>query len=125
MNVCLDMKRRDRSDRQVEWNEETNWEPAVGTRAAAPAEVEGPAEALERSELREAMAAAIAELPEDARRTLQLREVDGLSYAEISKSLGVPKGTVMSRLHYARRRLRTLLVESGAVEGADPAEGES
>jgi RNA polymerase sigma-70 factor (ECF subfamily) len=48
---------------------------------------------------------------------LLLREVDGLSYAEIAKAQGIPKGTVMSRLHHARRRLRQLLIESGAVEG--------
>jgi RNA polymerase sigma-70 factor (ECF subfamily) len=62
------------------------------------------------------MTRAIEALPEDARRTLVLREVDGLSYAEIAQSLGVPKGTVMSRLHYARRRVRAALVDGGAVD---------
>ena len=62
------------------------------------------------------MARAIASLPEDARRTLVLREVDGLSYSEISESLGVPKGTVMSRLHYARRRVRAALIEAGVSD---------
>jgi RNA polymerase sigma-70 factor (ECF subfamily) len=51
-----------------------------------------------------------------------LREIDGLSYSEIAKSLGVPKGTVMSRLHHARRRLRALLAERGV---GDPGEEES
>ena len=55
-------------------------------------------------------------LPPEARRTLLLREVDGLSYAEIARALGIPKGTVMSRLHHARRRVRELLIEAGAVE---------
>ena len=75
-----------------------------------------PALELERSALREALGRAIATLPEDARRTLLLREVDGLSYAEIAESLSIPKGTVMSRLHHARRRLREGLVGEGAVD---------
>ena len=60
-------------------------------------------------------------LPDEARQTFLLREVDGLSYSEIAKSLGVPKGTVMSRLHHARRRVRALLVEQGVGEpGEEP-----
>jgi RNA polymerase sigma-70 factor (ECF subfamily) len=56
---------------------------------------------------------AIASLPDDARRTLELREIDGLSYQEIAEALSIPRGTVMSRLHYARRRLQQLLRDAG------------
>jgi RNA polymerase sigma-70 factor (ECF subfamily) len=120
MNVCLDMKRRDRSSRHVEWEEERAAEIALDAEslvsgANAP-ERRGPAAELERAELREAMARAIETLPEDARRTLELREIDGLSYAEIAQAVGVPKGTVMSRLFYARRRVRAALVEAGVVD---------
>ena len=115
MNVCLDMKRRDRSDRQVEWNEELPPQPDDSA-PMAPSPVLGPAADLERAELRGFMQRAIDTLPEDARRTFLLREVDGLSYAEIARALRIPKGTVMSRLHYARRRLRTVLLESGVVD---------
>ena len=69
--------------------------------------------AIERSEIRQAVARAIDALPEDARRTIPLREIDGLSYKEIAEAMGIPKGTVMSRLHYARQRLRELLQEAG------------
>ena len=118
MNVCLDMKRRDRSHRHVEWEEERAVEIAEGAQAPSADEPErqGPALALERSQLREAMARAIAALPDDARRTLELREIDGLSYAEIAQALAVPKGTVMSRLFYARRRVRAALAEAGVVD---------
>jgi len=112
-NLCIDMKRRDRSTRHVEWNDE------VASNVAAESDVvpaDGPGEESERGELREALARAIERLPDDARRTLLLREVDGLSYAEIATALRIPKGTVMSRLHHARRRVRQLLVEEGVVE---------
>ncbi len=118
MNQCLDHKRRDKSDREVEWNDES----AVGVLdaselAASPAgrdaDWEAPDVAIERSEIRQAVARAINALPEDARRTIQLREIDGLSYKEIAEAMGIPKGTVMSRLHYARQRLRELLQEAG------------
>ena len=46
-----------------------------------------------------------------ARQTLLLREVDGLQYAEIAETMGIPKGTVMSRLYYARRRVKQSLLE--------------
>jgi RNA polymerase sigma-70 factor (ECF subfamily) len=129
MNVCLDIKRRDRSGRQVEWEEERSLEIAQGAEALAPGSVDpeaaSPAAQLERAELREVMLRAVEALPEAARRTLELREVDGLSYAEIAEVLGVPKGTVMSRLFYARRRVQSALVEAGVVDaasGADAAE---
>jgi RNA polymerase sigma-70 factor (ECF subfamily) len=48
-------------------------------------------------------------LPEAARSVLILREYGGLSYQEIASVLDVPVGTVMSRLNYARNRLRELL----------------
>jgi RNA polymerase sigma-70 factor (ECF subfamily) len=109
MNQCLDRKRRDRSDREVEWNDEV----ATGLEQGGAMAATAPDVAAERGELREVLGRAIADLPEDARRTIQLREIDGLSYKEIAAALGVPKGTVMSRLHYARRRLQEALRAAG------------
>ncbi|MBW2493465.1 MAG: sigma-70 family RNA polymerase sigma factor, partial [Deltaproteobacteria bacterium] len=115
MNLCIDAKRRQPAGRTVEWDEARARETPVGTGldAVDPArqQAEGPAGDLERAELRETLQRAIEKLPDDARQTLVLREVDGLKYSEIAKLLGIPKGTVMSRLHHARRRLRALLSE--------------
>jgi RNA polymerase sigma-70 factor, ECF subfamily len=47
------------------------------------------------------------------RQVVQLVHVDGLSYAETARLLGVPKGTVMSRLHRARNRIRDRLTAAG------------
>jgi RNA polymerase sigma-70 factor (ECF subfamily) len=116
-NLCIDMKRRDRSGRHVEWDDEVAREVAASASGGDLGRGPGsPAAELERGEARTALAKAIDDLPEDARRTLMLREVDGLSYAEIARCLGIPKGTVMSRLHHARRRVREMLVDSGVVE---------
>jgi len=57
---------------------------------------------------------ALQSLPEAARSALVLREYGGLSYQEISGVLEVPVGTVMSRLNYARTRLREILMVSHA-----------
>ncbi len=129
MNQCLDHKRRDKSDREVEWNDESaagllDASESAASPAGRDADREAPDVAIERSEIRQAVARAINALPEDARRTIQLREIDGLSYKEIAEAMGIPKGTVMSRLHYARQRLRELLREAGidpmtAGEGAE------
>lgn len=54
---------------------------------------------------------AIQSLPPAARAVLVLREYGGLSYQEIATTLDIPPGTVMSRLSYARERLRCLLLE--------------
>ncbi len=115
MNRCIDQKRRDKlkSDRHVEWEEERMQDAAPGAGAAPTG---GPDDDLYRAQLRKRMAEAIRGLPEDARRTFELREVDGLDYAEIAAALRIPKGTVMSRLHYARRRLRAVLLEAGVAE---------
>ena len=126
MNQCLDRKRRDKSDRELEWDDVTAARavqaPAAGGGAGEGA---GPAPdaAAERGELRQILAKAIAELPEDARRTIELREIDGLSYREIAEALGIPKGTVMSRLHYARRSLQESLRAAGIAPLGDGAEG--
>jgi RNA polymerase sigma-70 factor (ECF subfamily) len=58
----------------------------------------------------------LAALPEEFRVPVVLRDVADQTYEDIAGSLGVPVGTVRSRLHRGRRMLRTALVESGVVE---------
>jgi RNA polymerase sigma-70 factor, ECF subfamily len=52
---------------------------------------------------------AIAELPEDRRIVVVLRDLEGLAYEEIAESLGLTLGTVRSRLHRARLELKERL----------------
>lgn len=69
----------------------------------------GPEAALEEKEQILLLQQAVKSLPEAARSVLVLREYGQLSYREIAAVLDVPLGTVMSRLNYARNRLRALL----------------
>lgn len=73
--------------------------------------LEGPHDALARKELGRKIQEVLGELSEEHRAVITLREIDGLDYEDISQALGVPKGTVMSRLFYARKALQKALQE--------------
>ena len=74
------------------------------------------AEAAERMDLQQALAA----LPPAMREVLLLVTVEEYTYAETADILGVPVGTVMSRLHRARERLRKLMMDNGQVRRPIP-----
>jgi len=67
----------------------------------------------DRAESSSVMGDALQRLPEDQRTLLWLREVEGQSYAELAEILGIPIGTVRSRLFAAREALRQVW-QSGA-----------
>lgn len=68
-----------------------------------------PLSALEQGELEAALHRAIAELPDDRRVVVILRDLEGLAYEEIAETLGLALGTVRSRLHRARLDLKEKL----------------
>jgi RNA polymerase sigma-70 factor (ECF subfamily) len=67
--------------------------------------------------LREEIAAALDELPEDYRVMIVLADVEELSYKEIADAVGVPIGTVMSRLHRARKLMQKRLLNQAIHMG--------
>ena len=69
----------------------------------------GPEQQAARKEQRERIRSALDALPPKARTIIMLSDVEGLSYREIAEVLNCPIGTVMSRLHNARKRLKALL----------------
>jgi RNA polymerase sigma-70 factor (ECF subfamily) len=76
-------------------------------------EMDTPEHMVLTEEIREAVDAAIADLPEDLRTAILLREMEGMSYEEIARTMECPVGTVRSRIFRAReaidRRLQPLL----------------
>ena len=76
------------------------------------AEVEA-LESLPSSQLRDALDS----LSEEQRMVVLMADVEGMSYKEIAEELGVPMGTVMSRLNRARKKLRSVLADVAAEYG--------
>jgi RNA polymerase sigma-70 factor, ECF subfamily len=77
-----------------------------------PATTENAGSLAESNETVARVRAALATLPPKHRAVLALRELEGLSYEEIAQATGIPAGTVMSRLHHARRLLAEKLKDS-------------
>lgn len=69
-----------------------------------------PESAFAQKEMDERVQEAVLELPPASRAVLVLREYEGFTYKEIAEALGIPLGTVMSRLNYARTALRQSLL---------------
>jgi RNA polymerase sigma-70 factor, ECF subfamily len=81
------------------------------------ADAPGPAEEVEREELRDALAAALRELPVDLRAPVVLRDVEGLSTREAASVLDLGEAAFKSRLHRGRMALRRLLAPRVSLPG--------
>lgn len=91
-----------------------------GETATATLEVKAPAvpsseELVIGKQFQAVVLDALRALPQTHRAVLALVDIDGLSYQEAADVLGIPRGTVMSRLHRARRRVRARLDAAGLV----------
>src|SRR5262245_2834944 len=102
-NTAMDWRKRERHRRHAPLPEGPEGDDAV------PSAEAGPERSASQRELAARIDAAIESLPEKYHEILVLREVEGLSYEEISERLGMSKGTVESRLFRARERLREKL----------------
>ncbi len=102
MSSAMDQGRRRKSEERA----------LKGRLAMGSAPAASPLELMEREEAKERVWKALRGMETEERAIVTLRDIDGLSYAAIAERLDLPAGTVMSRLHRARLKLRTLL-ESG------------
>jgi RNA polymerase sigma-70 factor (ECF subfamily) len=101
-------RRHDRD--QSEYEEEALSEQAAGA-ATAPNPSPRPDKQLEGVELEQIMQRCIAQLEEEHRLVIVLRDVEDLSYEEICAITNLPTGTVKSRLHRARLALKKMMLE--------------
>ena len=95
-NKAIDRLREQKRKNHEELVEET----------IAAGENHGPEATLQQSQLQQQVQLALAKLSLEQREIILLKDFHGFAYAEIANILGIPKGTVMSRLHRARLALR-------------------
>jgi RNA polymerase sigma-70 factor, ECF subfamily len=111
-NHCLDRIRSAPRQRNVPLDERTadraGWTEPMGS------------DAIEREQLAQRVRALLAGLSQDHREILTLKEVEGMSYAEIARAMDIPAGTVASRLYHARAALRAAALDAGLAPGAQP-----
>lgn len=107
VNLSIDYRRRDRRHPTVPLTDRTTGEDLEIT--LPDHELSDPYQQASAGEIGERVAQAINELTPDHKAVILLREVEGLSYEDISRVMQCSKGTVMSRLHYARKKLQTKL----------------
>ena len=106
MNVAADRVRQRAARGRAFGTErvpEEDWERVIADEGVKPDETAA------RVEERERITKALATLSDDHRTIIMLSDLEGLSYREIADVLSIPMGTVMSRLHNARKRLRDAL----------------
>jgi RNA polymerase sigma-70 factor (ECF subfamily) len=109
VNTNSSMKRGKKNQAVAHLEESPGWKESI------PDTAETPLQAAERVDTRKMLERALAQLGEDFRTILVLREVQDLDYQEIAEALDVPVGTVRSRLARARMALRKLM--EGNVAG--------
>lgn len=102
--LCFNFLRDAKARRRLMDEGGTDWLVAAARGAHTD-----PSTDAERAEVRRRVAAAIERLRAHEREVLLLKEFEELKYAEIADLLGVPVGTVMSRLYSARKRLAAVL----------------
>ena len=114
VNICIDvMRRKGSAGGQMEEFDESIATDLGEARIGALGSRLGtnPQKSALRRELAEKIQEALAAVPEKHRAILLLREVEGMSYEDLSRTLDIPKGTVMSRLFHARAKVQKILSE--------------
>lgn len=102
MNTAIDHARKTGKQPISSLDQEGSFQPSDETE-------KGPERILLHKELEGRVKRAMGQLPAEQRAALVYREVEGLSYQEMAEAMGCSIGTVMSRLHYGRKRMQELL----------------
>ncbi|MBA2671930.1 MAG: sigma-70 family RNA polymerase sigma factor [Gemmatimonadetes bacterium] len=113
LNNCRDRLRSSAPRQRVDWQEAESGEEG---RVVATGSSD-----IERAELVSTVHNALSRLSLEHREILVLKEMEGMSYAEIARETGISAGTVASRLHHARAALRRIVLDERSFrEGGQP-----
>lgn len=115
-NACIDFLRKEKRRQNLSMTVSLDDEEEA-RQVELPDERYAPERELERTEVRQAVVAGLERLTPEHRQVLVMREINGLSYAEIGAVLGLEEGTVKSRIARARNALRKVLTERGNFFG--------
>jgi len=102
-NLSIDLMRRPAWQRELALDE-------VEAGFDACLDEADPGDMLRRREIAERITTALEALPPYHRGVIVMREVEGMSYEEMARAMGVSKGTIMSRLFHARKKLQRALI---------------
>ena len=120
-NICIDFlrKKKRRNEVQLSILEDDDEDRPLDI----PDDRFSPDVELDRAEQRKAIHEGLAQLPENDRKILTLREISGLSYEEIAQALDLELGTVKSKLFRARKKLCNFLLDSGNFSSDSASKG--
>ncbi len=124
-NLSIDHLRKRSRREALQYDDHLRHDDSEETEAALTSHMADtqPQLALDRKELKEKLNQALETLSEKHRIVLILRELEGMSYEEIASTLNIHLGTVMSRLHHARKNMQKEL--SGYLSGLPAGEEEA
>jgi len=117
-HLAIDAVRKERTSRKDQVEDVLESDLAGGGEGILSTSLgNDPRENALRRELAGQIESALAGLSPEHRTILVLREVEGLSYEELAERLEIPKGTVMSRLFHARKRMQAALRRYAGMTG--------
>jgi len=111
-NLCIDHLRRNVRKRDVEFDDRLRHDDEKDVKAGdalPPSALGNPSDAVENKEILAAVGDSLQYLSDKHRAVIVMRELQGMSYADMAKAMNCSKGTIMSRLFHARRNLQKLL----------------
>lgn len=117
-NMAIDLKRKHKRRGGDKYAFEENHLNNISPEASYSTDgVETPLDVISRKEKAKRIGEILGAISEEHRTVMMLREIEGLSYDRIAEIVGISKGTVMSRLHYARKKLQEGLRDLRGVIG--------
>ena len=114
VNLCIDHLRRSGRSQSVEYDDAIDRSDGVMSAEAIVPSQQGanPGKALQDKRILETIQQGLETLSPNHRSVIVMRELQGLSYKEMAKIMECSKGTIMSRLFHARKRLQAYLIKA-------------